>query len=298
MKKRNIAILLLSLLVSSCSNSQVSNEPGAITPPSGGDDVVEVDDSNIASVKINESEQYLLLNKKAYLTVTISTKNGSPLTDEENQVTWTSIDPSIASVSKYGVVTANSLGSTYIIVETPIGHKRDRILINVVSSVDSITRRYERMNMSDLDTLKDGDIICFACPEKGLTFTTIEESRSLTSISSTFSSDKSYISTLGEKTAEFIIGYDNVHQGWTLENQDGYYLNAANTKKVSWVTNKGNIFWDIFEDIDSGELYIESTSAVIGRLMYNESADKFTLYDSSVQIDMFVPTIYRLTIVK
>ena len=107
----------------------------------------------------------------------------------------------------------------------------------------------------------------------------------------------SYIESLGADTAEFVIGYDETEEGWTLENQDNMYLNAANLHKVSWVYKQGNIYWDIFTDIDSGELCIESTSAVLGRLMYNASLDKFTLYDSSVQVDMFLPTIYKLTIV-
>ena len=59
---------------------------------------------------------------------------------------------------------------------------------------------------------------------------------------------------------------------------------------------------DINLTIDEGDLYIETYNDVRGWLMFNSRLNDgeggFTLYESSVQFDLYMPSVYRLTIVK
>lgn len=295
MKIKPLLFLSLNaLLFSSCNSStSVPSEPNEEEQET----VIEEDNYKLESISLDKKELYVLVGKRDSGLI-VNFFSNEELSDEEKEVTWTSLDESIATIDQYGRVSGVSLGSTYIICETKIAHRRARCLVNVVESMDSITRQYQRVE--DINSLESGDVIVFADPQRGYTATNIETSRYLNLTQSTFSSDKSTITSLGENSAEFILGYEEEQNGFTLEDQNGKYLNALNLKKICFVSNKGNIYWNFDIDADDNSLAVYSTSSIPGWLMFNyrNNENKFTLYDSSEQIDMCSPTIYRLTIVK
>lgn len=253
----------------------------------------EEDDSKIESISLDKRELDLKVNKTYSLIVNFVP---SDIDLEYKDVTWSSDDETIASVSKYGVVKANKEGTTVIHCVTTEGNRHSSCIVNVFSSEQSIKREYRKV--TDMDSIKSGDIIVFACPQEGLTATINRKDGYLSPVTSSFSNDKNSIISLGSDTAEYIVG--DSESGLTLENQNGMFLAAKGLKNITHIASyKGAIEW-AFEYIDDQEgvsigNYVYSTyDSVDGWLMFNAKANRFTLYDSNEQIDMFLPTIYRL----
>ena len=109
----------------------------------------------------------------------------------------------------------------------------------------------------------------------------------LHSTSVTYSSDKSEI-TNPKFAEQFMLDYND---GWTFENEDGKYLATTHTGKVTFILKTGNVRWSL--DFEGGYLDMRSTSNIDGWFMYNASADKFTTYESDVQVDMFLISLYK-----
>lgn len=85
-------------------------------------------DVKVASVSLNKKLIILIMGDSLKLNANILPQNASNQT-----INWFSTDSKIASVSNSGLVKANSLGATKIIVNTIDGNKTDTCLVNVVS---------------------------------------------------------------------------------------------------------------------------------------------------------------------
>lgn len=251
----------------------------------------EIDNYNVKSISLSDNELFIIKGKRSSSIIVNYVSEEEP-TDDEKEVAWASLNENIATIDQYGRVSGVELGDTYITCTTVIGHKRARCAIHVVSSMDDIVKEYQLVE--DVTTIVPGDVIVLASNKSGVTASNDVTGRYMHPVNTTFSGDKKKITSLGEDTAEFMVGEGKY--GLTLENQYGEYLSALNLKKVCFVNNKGNIDWSFC--YDEGYMFMESTSNVPGWMMYNAKDQKFTLYDSSVQIDMFMPDIYRLTIVR
>ena len=253
----------------------------------------ETDDSKIESISLDKRELDLKVNKTYSLIVNFVP---SDIDLEYKDVNWSVDDETIATVSKYGVVKAVKEGTTVVHCVTVEGNRHASCRVNVFSTDEQIKREYRKV--ADMDSIKAGDIIVFACPQEGLTASFNRKDGYLFPVQTSFSSDKNSITSLGTDTAEYIVGDSS--SGLTLENQNGMFLAAKGLKNINHIASyKGAIEW-AFEYIDdqvgvSVGNYVYSTYDTIeGWLMFNTKANRFTLYDSSEQIDMFLPTIYRL----
>lgn len=82
---------------------------------------------SVTSVTINEGDQELKVGEKVQLTATIA-----PTDAEDKTLTWESSDPTVASVSATGEVTALKEGSTRITVTSSNG-KTDDIIVTVLA---------------------------------------------------------------------------------------------------------------------------------------------------------------------
>ncbi len=147
-------------------------------------------------------------------------------------------------------------------------------------------------------TLSVGDIIVMAAPKSGMTASLDNSGMKLNATSSTFSSNYSSITSLGDGTAEFILSGEK--EKFTLEAQNNKYLAGTNVKKVTFVnTAKGNIYWDIHANYDLRDgVVIENSVESIGYFMYNISENYFTTYhnQSILQGAMELPSIYKLCV--
>ena len=274
-------------------------DPGEVDPGEGGEVDPETDpreeETSVTGIKLNFTE-YVFdtndLNKKKNIFY-IDYLPNNDVSNDEKEVVWTSTDTSVFEIrSDTGGITPKGYGSAYAVATTVLGGYSARCFISVVE--DKTNVQYEYQLVEDISSIKDKDTIVFAAPNAGMTASNNSQGSYLHGVSSTFSSDKKKITSLGEDSAEFYVGEEE--NGFTLENQNGKYFAGFNLTRVGFVSNKGNIEWRF--TIDEGELYIETYNDVRGWLMFNEDTNGFTLYESTPTFDLYMPSIYRLTLVK
>ena len=210
---------------------------------------------------------------------------------------WTIENEEIATIDQYGRVTGVKAGRTVATCTTVLDNRHASCSVRVVNSLSDIQRRYNKV--TDYTSLTSGDLVVIAHADSNKTAGNDSSGMTLNSIDTTFSNDKSYISNLGAGTATFLLEEKAIEEYpdtrfFSLENEYGQYLAAKNEKKVTFVNNKGNIYFAFTED---DGLYMESSSNVPGWMMYNQKYDWFTLYESNPQVDLFLIDLYRLEII-
>lgn len=217
-------------------------------------------------------------------------------------------NPNIITVSRSGGINSKK-ASTGTCVVTCIYTENESIsakcTVNVVEQLPVKEKGYKLLE--DYSSLKQGDILVFAAPEYGLTASLDTLHSKLNVVESTFSSDKSAITSLGVGTAEFYLGIEEKddEEYMTLEAQTGEYLVSTHQGKVKLDSStKTNRFWDIHSNVDpeTGEgnisdgAVIENYVTSLGYFMYNVSLTYFTTYvENSLRPGvMELPFLYRL----
>ena len=291
----------LCLGLISCNNpssgalSQEGDDTSGDTLPP----IDEEDNSRIDHITLNKKEVILEVNKRESLIVNFFPKDPNDNLDDCKDGTWSSSNPSVAEVSQYGVVSTKALGKAIISYVTNEGKRKANCVFYVVQDKNNLKKEYQRVD--NLDSIGSDDYIVFACPEANLTASTTRKDKSLVPTTATFSTDHSKITSMAENTSIFLVS--ELDDGLTLENQNNEFLAAKYLKCIDLIPSyKGAITW-AFEYIDNqpgvsiGNYVYSTYESIEGWLMFNTKAMKFTLYDSSVQVDMFLPTIYREVIV-
>ena len=308
MKKTLILPLFaISMLLCSCGNQASTRQPSddTVTPgetdePGTGDSSTETEeqeDKNVI-ITLNKTTLDLVISKYEYLTVNFP--EGYEYDSEGG--TWESSNSTVAEVSKYGKVTAKSVGTTFISYTASTGVKSSKCAVYVFESSSSIVREYKKVN--DANTIQNGDIIVFGCPEFGVTASINRKSGYLLPSETTFSTNGDKITSLGVDTAEFFVGKSG-ENSFTLESQEGLYLAGKQTTTstgLSFVQSKGQINWIFERPVGYQNDYcVNDDIATDLWLMFNKinSSDiRFNLYDSNVTELMKLPTIYRYEIVR
>lgn len=94
--------------------------------------------------------------------------------------------------------------------------------------------------LTDVSSLKAGDRIVLACPDKGITAGSVNESEGyMEPVPSVFSSDASSVISLGEGTLVLTLG--GTENWWTLTEPDGRILGAKGVDDVCYVSPDGYI---------------------------------------------------------
>lgn len=232
---------------------------------------------------------------KHYLNPGIKDKDNQDIDVSDFPFTFT-FDSSLVEVSKYGGISSkgSNIGSTVITCTYTVNPDiKASCTVNIVDSLPTKEKAWVRVD--DYDSLSNGDILVMAAPEYGLTASLDTFSSKLNPVTSTFSSDKKTITTLGEGTIEFYLGIED--DGMTLEAQNNQYLVCSHQGKVKLdASTKTNRFWDIHAnyDLEDGAV-IENDVESLGYFMYNVSQNYFSTYvDNSISEYMKLPFIYRL----
>lgn len=126
--------------------------------------------------------------------------------------------------------------------------------------------------VTNASTLKSGDVLVIASGANNVTAGAIS-SQVMGSVSSTFSSDKSTITSLGSGTVELTLGGSS--GAWTLSSTSGA-LGATAVKKLAW--GSGTQTWSI--SISSGNATITNGTSSYGTMKYNTQDPRFTTYAS------------------
>lgn len=122
------------------------------------------------------------------------------------------------------------------------------------------------------NSISSGDQVVIACNTAAMTAGALS-SQVLTNVSSTFSSDKSTITSLGSGTLVFTVG--GTSGAYTLSTSDGA-LGATAVKKLAF--GSGTTTWSI--SISSGNATITNGTSSFGTLYYNSGSPRFTTYGS------------------
>ena len=128
--------------------------------------------------------------------------------------------------------------------------------------------------VKDASSLKAGEVYVIACALKGATAGSLSGTY-LESKTSSFATDYTTITSLGEGTIELTLGGSAGE--WTFSN-DGKLLGSSAAKSVGW--DSGKTTWSI--SISAGwNATIENGSSSNGDLQYNASSPRFTTYTSA-----------------
>ena len=139
--------------------------------------------------------------------------------------------------------------------------------------------------VTDASSLRSGDILVIASNTQGKTAGDIS-SAVMAEVASTFSSDKSSITSLGSETIELTLG--GTEGAWTLTSSNGK-LGATAVKKLAW--NSGTQTWSI--SISGGDATIQNGTDSYGRFLHNTGSTRFTTYASDTNVSMLLPQLYR-----
>ena len=265
----------------------------------------ETDDWVVKYITISERQQDLFLDstKTIYLTVDFFGENGEVSTDDlhenEWEGSWSSSNESIVKVhSVTGKLMPQSVGRAIVTYTVTASGRSANCVIDVYQSSANFVKEYQKV--TDFESFSDNDVVVFGCPQQGIAATLDRLDGALKSVTTTFSSDGNKITSLGEGVGTYVLTSkeidtdDGTATVFTLQNQNGKYLNAKNFKNVNFVNDDKaeSTLWAF----ESG--YVYPVAGVEGWLMFNTKSDRFTLYDSNEQVDMFLPSIYRLTTIK
>ena len=223
--------------------------------------------------------------------------------EEEIYGTFASSNESVATVSQVGTVQAKSEGQTVITFTTDVDH----FVASMTVYVHSSAVKYEYTKVDDVDDIKLGDELIFACPDFGVA-ASVNEKEYWVEVTSGIKFNNNKISDLSEDVAKFYVceGKKDNPDCFTLQIQNDYYLAGKVTDRHQSIyyhkNQKAQVDW-IFETPDgyNEDFIVNYDLEEDYWLMFNKisSSDiRFNMYDSNEQTLMKKPTIYRKTIIR
>ncbi len=238
-----------------------------------------VDDS-AASISLNQTSLSLNINESATLTA-------STTGTEVGTISWATSDSSVASLSaatgESVTVTAGSAAGSATITATCT------IDTEVVSATCTVAVVDQSAVYSLLNTTSDliaGQKVIFAY-NSSITAGALSGSYLSPISDSTFSSDKSYISSVGSALVFTVSGSTDA---WIFTCSDGV-LGTTAAKSVN-LSGSGTTTWTV--SISSGTATVTSTTSSYGILEYNTGSPRFTTYasgQSAIQIYALTPSV-------
>ncbi len=225
---------------------------------------VNVKAISVQSVSLDQNTATIAIGEELTLTHTIS-----PSTASNQNVTWSSNDQSVATVSN-GVVSALAEGEATITVKTDDGNHTASCVVTVTEK--SAVKEWVLVTTAS-QLIKD-NLYVIACNSKGTTAGDISSSI-MASLGSTFSNDKSKITTLNNDTVQLKLG--GTTDKWTFANSDGDLLGATAVKKLAW--GSGTTTWKI--TFSGNDCNLTNTSSSYGSMSYNSSSPRFTTYSAT-----------------
>ncbi len=153
----------------------------------------------------------------------------------------------------------------------------DEAYITVIDP-DAVNKEWTLV--TDASDLVIGDNYVIASNAYGVTAGNFGGNAYMESVTSTFSNDKTKITSLGEQTAVLTLGGST--NRWTLANNEGKLLGFLTTKSMSWDVGTN----EFVINISSNKATITSTNSGLGSLFYNASSPRFLNYTSSTLQDV------------
>ena len=285
MKKLSIlSLTALTILLTGCN---ISNNQ-----PSDYDEDPEVSDYNY----FRFSEDSLIVGTNKQDTLILDYEYNNP--NHEMDLEFSSSDTSILEFSRpqYGVFkTKAKEGKVTVTCIDKNDVKVAKETIYVVNDISKCEVRYEYVD--DVYSLKDKDVVVIACNQENKAMGLTENGGLISSVDVSFSKDNKYLYKGEKEFAKYMLSGKMFD--FTFENQEGKYLSAKNTKNLALFSkDKGNSHFEMGYDEDDGKMYLQSTSSILGWMMYNVSKDGFSLYESNeIEHAMYLISLYKEVIV-
>lgn len=293
---------------SSNEGNQENNQPS--TPADPTTPVTPVDpqpttptetedpDGTILRIYFSEAFYSVKSSKTINLTVEIEYAAGYNWDNCDDDIEWSTVDTSVATISKYGIVTGQTKGSTIVKAHMKNNDLWAEAKLFVINSDSDIEKTWTRMGAGD--HIEEKDTIIIACPQEGKAATSEYVGHKLHSTDITFSSDKSEI-TDASGAAKFYVYSDYKGRGGynveLLDGDKGQFLHASNTENVWFYSTAkaSSSRWSIDWDSTNSCWDMRPATNVDGWMMYNKDIQQFANYQSNETARMFVVTLYRLT---
>ena len=237
----------------------------------------------VTGVSVSPTEATIKVYESKQLTATVA-----PAEATEKEVTWSSSDDAVATVTSTGLVKGVSEGTATITVTTKDGGFTADCDITVSGEMEFDPNF---VLLTDISFLSEKDDIIFVCEAKnvaaGLTLTAASTATYMVPVAVTIT-DKT-IELDDETTDVAILTVGGTTDAWTLTNQKGKQLGATAAKKLAW--DKGTQTWKISLE-DGNSASINSTNSDYGRMYYNVSFTRFCNYTSNPSTIQLLPQIY------
>ena len=202
----------MSLTIIGCSSNASSEENNNNNPPivnPDGDDDNQDDEDNNQEVEEDPSDILITLDKTEvelkvgkFIYLVVNFPSGYQYNPEGG--TWSSSDSNVATVNQYGKVTGVSKGEAYIQYTDSNKVKSGKCLVYVYENEQSITREWLRV--TDVNSIKNGDQLIFACPEFKVAASLNRKDGYLKPSTVTFSSDNNKLTSFNSDVATFFGG--------------------------------------------------------------------------------------------
>lgn len=286
LNNENISIYVYGLLTGKNGKEQQFSTLGIVE----GDTLTLVGKRGLHNDKIQIADAYYVSHSKTKFTLTVSS-------EDENKGTVT---PETMAVENGSVVTltitpAEGYKVSAIVIngiETPLSTNTKDITVDentvvVIKFVEESTSVATYKLVTNVAELKDGDKIVLACNANNVTAGALT-GKFLSSVSSTFSSDKNTIESLGTDTEVFTLKQDG--KNWQLIASNDKAIGTKVAKAL--LSGSGTLTWTI-TITSEGDATIENTDS-FGTILYNSGSPRFLNYTSSPNKSMLLPQIYKL----
>jgi len=195
--------------------------------------------------------------------IVLTLNGGTPSSSSSSSAASSTSSASSASSSSASSSTSSSVSSSSSSVSSSSS-----------SSSTPVSTGDYRLVSSTSDLIV-GDSYVFACNTKGVTAITISDSV-MGSVASTFSTDRSTVSSLGKDTVEMVLGGSAGAYTFTY---DGQLLGCTAVKLLAW--GSGTTTWTI--ELSSSNALVTSTAGGFGKIQYNSGSPRFTTYTTTGQ---------------
>ena len=279
------------------TSANPTNTTGSTPSNTSSTSQPDEDEGDGISIPLNTTHLDLVVGSTKTIYLTVNFPDGYEYDAEHGE--WISSNSSIVSVSIYGKVTPVAAGSAYIYYRDSNGRNSNKCAVKVYASEP--TKAW--LQVTDFDSIQNGDVIVFGCPEFGVTASIDRKDGYLKPVESTFVEGGTKISDLGLNSGEYFVGDSEDGQSLTLENQEGYYLAGKKTtvgNGLLFVKSKGQIHW-IFERQLGNDYSVNYDIDDDLWLMFNKISNtdiRFNLYDSNETELMKLAKVYRWEVVS
>lgn len=237
---------------------------------------VVTDPVAVTGVTLTPSSATVNINGKVQLTATIL-----PADATNKNVSWSSDNTSIATVTTNGLVQGVSAGTVTVSVVTADGAYTANTTITVTSTVEE-NADFEQL--TDLSNMTTGDEVIIVCTSKKVAAANMSNSV-LQPSDVTITNGKIALDDDSPVTI-FTVGVSGGN--YTFAKADGSLLGATAVKKLGW--DKGNTQWEV--SVSGGDAVIQNSLTSYGRFLYNANSPRFTTYTSNASASMIVPQLY------